>query len=67
MYYDIVHGNPLQYSCLGNPVGKEPGGLQSVGSPRVSPNLATKQQHGVITVPDSVSMEHCQGNIQRAT
>ena len=25
-------GNPLQYACLGNPVAKEPGGLQSVGS-----------------------------------
>ena len=27
------HGNPPQYSCLGNP--KEPGGLQSMGSHRV--------------------------------
>ena len=67
MYYDIVHGNPLQYSCLGNPVDEDPGGLQSVGSPRVSHNLVTKQQHGVTTVPNSVSMEHCQGNIERAT
>ena len=25
-------GNPLQYSCLGNPVNREePGGLQSMG------------------------------------
>ena len=24
------HGNPLQYSCLGNPT-EEPGGLQSMG------------------------------------
>ena len=29
------HGNPLQYSCLENPVAKEPGGLQSMGSQRV--------------------------------
>ena len=30
------HGNPLQYSCLENPHGpEEPGGLQSMGSPRV--------------------------------
>ena len=26
---------PLQYSCLGNPMDKEPGGLQSMGSQRV--------------------------------
>ena len=27
------HGNPLQYSCLGNPIDiEEPGGLQSIGS-----------------------------------
>ena len=26
------HGNPLQYSCLGNPRTVEPGGLQSIGS-----------------------------------
>ena len=30
-----VHGNPVQYSCLKNPVGREPGGLQSTGSQRV--------------------------------
>ena len=26
------NGNPLQYSCLGNPMDKEPGRLQSMGS-----------------------------------
>ena len=26
------NGNPLQYSCLGNPMAKKPGGLQSTGS-----------------------------------
>ena len=26
------HGNPLQYSCLENPMAEEPGGLQSMGS-----------------------------------
>ena len=26
------NGNPLQYSCLGNPMDEEPGKLQSVGS-----------------------------------
>ena len=25
------HGNPLQYSCLGNPLDREPGELQSLG------------------------------------
>ena len=29
------HGNPLQYSCLKNPMEGEPGGLQSVGLWRV--------------------------------
>ena len=26
------NGNPLQYSCLGNPMTEEPGGLQSMES-----------------------------------
>ena len=29
------NGNPLQYSCLENPMDGEPGKLQSMGSPRV--------------------------------
>ena len=29
------NGNPLQYSCLENPMAEEPGGLQSMGSQRV--------------------------------
>ena len=29
------HGNPLQYSWLGNPWREEPGGLQPMGSQRV--------------------------------
>ena len=28
------NGNPLQYSCLGNPRTEKPGGLQSMGSQR---------------------------------
>ena len=28
------NGNSLQYSCLGNPMDREPGGLQSMGSQR---------------------------------
>ena len=26
------NGNPFQYSCLGNPMAEEPGGLQSMES-----------------------------------
>ena len=29
------HGNPLQYSCLENPVDREPGGLRSMGLQKV--------------------------------
>ena len=29
------HGNPLQYSCLENPMDRGPGGLQSIASQRV--------------------------------
>ena len=29
------HGNPLQYSCLENPMTEKPGGLRSIGSQRV--------------------------------
>ena len=29
------NGNPLQYSCLENPMDEEPGGLQSMGLQRV--------------------------------
>ena len=39
-----VNGNPLQYSCLGNPMNEEPGGLQLIGSQKRAHNLATKQQ-----------------------
>ena len=36
------HGNPLQYSCLDNPMAEEPGRLQSMGSQRVGHDRATK-------------------------
>ena len=29
------HGNPVQYSCLGNLMTEQPGGLESMGSHRV--------------------------------
>ena len=35
------HGNPLQCSCLENPMDREPGRLQSMGSQRVGHNWAT--------------------------
>ena len=31
------NGNPLQYFCLGNPMGEEPGGLQPKGSQESDP------------------------------
>ena len=34
----IGNGNPLQYSCLGVPWTEETGGLQFMGSQRVSHN-----------------------------
>ena len=34
------HGNPLQYSCLENPMDREPGGPQSIVSQRVRHNLS---------------------------
>ena len=36
------NGNPLQYCCLGNPMDRGAGGLQSMGSQRVRRDLATK-------------------------
>ena len=38
------NGNPLQYSCLGNPWAEEPGGLPSMESHKVGCNWATEQQ-----------------------
>ena len=32
------HSNPLQYSCLENPMDGEPGGLQPIGPLRVEHN-----------------------------
>ena len=36
------NGNPLQDSCLGNPMDKEPGGYSPSGSKRVRHDLGTK-------------------------
>ena len=37
------NGNPVQYSCLGNPMDREAWGLQSRESQRVGYNGVTKQ------------------------
>ena len=39
------NGNPLQYSCLGNPTDEQPGIPQSVGTQRVRYDIGTEQQH----------------------
>ena len=39
------NGNPLQYSCLGNPWTEEPGGLQFTRSQKNGHDLEIKQQH----------------------
>ena len=38
------NGNPLQYSCLGNPWTEETGRLQSMGSQRVGHDFVIKSQ-----------------------
>ena len=38
------NGNPLQYSCLGNPLDRGAWWLQSMGLQRVRHDLTTKQQ-----------------------
>ena len=49
------NGNPLQYSCLGNPMDRGAGKLQSVGSQRVEHNWATNKhahthKHSVLSM-----------------
>ena len=38
------HGNPLQYSCLGNPMDREAWRATVYGVTKVRHDLATKQQ-----------------------
>ena len=38
-----ANGNSLQCSCLGDPMDREPGGLQSMGLQRVGQELGTEQ------------------------
>ena len=44
------NGYPLQCSYLGNPMDKKPGGLQSMGLPRVGHNLALTTTHEYIYI-----------------
>ena len=44
--------NPLQYSCLENPMDREAWQLQSMGSQRVGHNLMTKQQQHIPRITD---------------
>ena len=41
------NGNPLQYSCLGNPMDRGACGFTVHGVARVGCNLATKQQQNI--------------------
>ena len=45
------HGNPLQYSCLGNPMDREAWRATLHRVERVGPNLATKQQQLLGEIP----------------
>ena len=45
IYVAEGNGNPLQYSCLGNPVDREPGGLKSMGLQRVGQDWACTHTH----------------------
>ena len=40
----VGSGNPLQYSCLGNLLDKEPGEFQSMGLQRVRQDLAAEHR-----------------------
>ena len=44
------NGNPLQYSCLGNPMDRSLAGYSPWESQRVGHDLATKQQQSQCTV-----------------
>ena len=44
---EVGNGNPLQYSCLGNPVDRGPGGLQSMECKRVRHDCAVEHAHNI--------------------
>ena len=45
------HGNPLQYSCMGNPWTEEPGGLQSIGLQSVTTEQLTHTHTHIHRLP----------------
>ena len=51
------NGNPLQYSCLENPMDEEPGGLQSMGSQRVRHDWAISlSSHPYMTTGKTIAL-----------
>ena len=52
------NGNLLQYSCLETPWTEEPGGLQSIGSPRVEHNWAFTLLQAII-MSENFPQEMC--------
>ena len=62
------NGNPHQCSCLGTLFTEEPGGWQSMASPRVGLNLATEQQqqqHSNSTYFSDLALVSCWIWVQR--
>ena len=54
------NGSPLQYSCLENPIGEEPGGLQSMGSQTVGHDWATSLTHSLKQLTHTQSIVNVQ-------
>ena len=48
------NGNPVQYSCLGNPMDEEPGRLQSMGSQELD---TTERQTLDVEFSDSIARQ----------
>ena len=49
------NGNPLQYSCLENPMDKEPGGLQSMELQRVGHDWLAEHAYSIPSQGEEVS------------
>ena len=47
------NGNPLQYSCLENPMAEEPGGLQSMGSQSTGRDWVANNMKAKHKIPES--------------
>ena len=53
------NGNPLHYSCLGNPVDREAGGLPCVGSQRAGHDGATEKNVFSLLCTSSETCKKC--------